>query len=262
MDIKPFSTLISGEWKTGKTHSLLTVFRSAYVVPERVLYIDNHGSTRGFPHIHRYTDKEPWGIWETDYTMTEEVDKKIVSIMNAARRGQPPYDVICLDDTTELEFTTFDAEEDKFSGRDKRQLWGEHLDKMCERQRRLIHKSGASFLATCRVAAMDDFTKPGVRDRDTGQLVRPQIIRPLIRGKSGEWISYEYDALIWTRMDRARDGKSVGIYDFKPEGAIRCGHRWEYYPDWPTEIKEPTFDKLVDLITAAEKWAVDNLGGN
>jgi len=250
--MQPFSALISGEFKVGKTHSMLTTFESNRVDVKRLLYVDNHESTRAFPHLHRYSKDEPWGIWEVDFTMTEEVDKKVDNICSLARSGKAPYDVICWDDMTELEFTTFTKEESQFSGRDKRQLWGEHLEKMCQRQRRLAHKSGATLLASCRVAAMDDFTKPGVRDTETKQLVRPQIIRPLLRGKFGEWISYSYDALIWARM---KDGdKVVGLWDFKPTGAIRCGHRWMYYDKWPKVWENPTFDKLADMVEAAEAY--------
>ena len=258
--MKPFSALVSGEYKTGKTHSLLTVFESERVKPERILYVDNHESTRAHPHISRYdkADKNPWGIWEVDFTMTEEVDKKVDQICSLARAGKAPYDVICWDDMTELEFTTFTKEESHFTGRDKRQLWGEHLDRMCQRQRRLAHRSGATLLATCRVGAMDDFTKPGVRDTETKQLVRPQIIRPLLRGKFGEWVSYSYDALIWARM---KDGdKVVGLWDFKPQGAIRCGHRWMYDPTWPKVMENPSFDKLATLIEKAETYQL-NKGG-
>lgn len=257
--MKPFSILVSGEWKTGKSHSLLSVFKSELVVPERILYIDNHGSTRAFPHIHRYTDAEPWGIWEVDYTQTALVDKKVDAIVTAGRQGKPLYDVICFDDITELEFTTFTKEESSFTGRDKRQLWGEHLEKMCARQRRLSQKSGSTFLATCRVGAMDDFTKPGVRDPETKQLVRPQIIRPLLRGKFGEWLPYTYDALVWMRLERDKAKRPVGVWDFIPEGNIRCGHRWDYYPKWPKEIRKPTFDQLCKLIEEAEEWGGQNL---
>ncbi len=253
--MKTFSALTSGEWKTGKTHVMLTVFSSKIVEPERILYIDNHESTKAFPHIHLYTPKEPWGIWRVDYTQTEEVDKKLAQIISKARTGQKPYDVICWDDITELEFTSMDEEGTKFQGKDKRQLWGEHLDAMCQRQRRLSFKSGATILATARVAAMDDFTKPGIRDVETKQLVRPQIIRPLLRGKFGEWINYSFDALIWSQMD----DKGHGQWNFKPDGAVRCGHRWSYYPKWPKVMSEPTFDKLHDLIIDAEAWAAENL---
>jgi len=259
LPIAPFSALISGEWKTGKTHACLTVFNSKYVEPERILYLDNHRSTRAFPHIHRYTEKEKWGIWEVNSADVERVDSRIEGIISAARTGKAPYDIIVVDDLTELELQTFLKEESKFDGKDRRQLWGKHLDNMCQRQRRLILGSGAAFLATCRVGAMDDFTKPGVRDVETKQLVRPQVIRPLIRGKIGEWSPYNFDALIWQRAERTRTA-TVGVWDFAPAGSIRLGHRWEYYPAWPKEVKEPNFDSLVDLIQAAETWGKDNLG--
>ncbi len=258
LPIKTFTSLMAGEWKTGKTHGLLTVFKSKYVDPKRVLYIDNHESTRAFPWIHRYSQQEPWGIYEVDYTQVEEVDKKIDGIISAARTNKPLYDVIIWDDLTEVEFTTFAKEESKFAGKDKRQLWGEHLDNMCARQRRLSFKSGAVFLSACRVSAMDDFTKPGVRDSETKALIRPQTVRPLLRGKFGEWVPYNYDLLVWTRIKRVAK-KPVNIWDFQPEGSIRCGHRWDYFPEWPQVMDNPQFDELVDLIAKAEAWGAANL---
>lgn len=251
--MKPISLLLAGQQKSGKTHSLLSSFRSKRVAPERVLYVDNHGSTRAFPYIHRYTQAEPWGIWDLPYTDVDQLDSKIESIIQKVRGGNPPYDIIVVDDMSELEMTTFDKEDSRFVGKDRRQLWGQHLERMIQRLRQLTVKCGASFLATTRVAAADDYTKPGVRDVETKQLIRPQVIRPLIRGKVGEYIPYTFDMLVWQEIAQGKE-HPVGSWNFRPEGAIWSGNRWGYFPQWPHKLKEPTFDALCDLIEAAEIW--------
>jgi len=246
--MKAFGQLDYGEMKVGKTDYLVSVFNSEYVKPERILYIDNHGSTNGFD-VPLYSPTSKHGVWHLGGHESGKVLEKFAEIRGLCVRGKAPYDLIVIDDLSEWASQDVAAAMEK--GGASWKAWGVHLDNMTAAFRYVLPKyTGIILLCAARAGRMRDLLEdPKADDADT-------IIRPLLQGQFGSWALHEFDIISWHQMEVTKARKMTFTQDFFPHPDRYSGTR--FMKEWiksgisPTMV-DPTFDKVYDIVDKVMK---------
>jgi hypothetical protein len=247
---------LAGEAGSGKTFLPASAFNSKYIDPERVLYIDNHGSTKALA-LPQYTATHRSGVWHVPYDQADKVYQMAENIEKFAKRGSPMFDLIIFDDLTQADLTGMYAIKEGGSNGGM-QDWGDHLQNLCEAFWRFDPDvSKATFVIIARLGELPDLSEKmsGKRDKK-GDLVddRMKIYRPMIRGQFGGYILHYPDILAWTECKGRRDFNL--LLEAPPRHGGKFKNRYWHLKEMPAKIPMPTWDKFHDMmvpVLAAEE---------
>lgn len=238
--------------KVGKTWTALSLFNSKHVDPHRVIYVDNHGSTKG-RRVHPFTAAEPWGL--KVITKLDELKTLADTIRGAAARNRPICDAIVVDDISEQALINIAGL--RQAGGTAIKNWGTHLEQMVDCLRMLdSDHTGAHLILIARAAWKADPTqqKPAVGvgyEADT----RDQLLQPHLQGAVGSWLPHLVDSTIYFHKEVKRNKVEFSAL-LTPKGdtlAIgRWYHHWAADPELPKEIVDPSFDKIYELLAGLE----------
>lgn len=243
---------LAGEAGSGKTWLPASAFNSKYVDPERILYIDNHNSTKALA-LPQYTASHRSGVWHIPYDGAQKVYDMAETIEKYAKRKQPLYDLIIFDDMTQADLTGMYAIKDGGSGSGM-QDWGDHLTNLCEAFWRFDPEvSKATFVIISRLGELPDLSEKmsGRRDKK-GDLIddRPKIYRPQIRGQFGGYILHYPDILAWTECKGRRDFRLLLEPPTGHGGKFK--NRYWHLKEMPAGIKMPTWDKFHEMMVPVQ----------
>ena len=254
---RPLYLGIMGGPKVGKTHFAGSLFESAYVDAQRVLYYDNHGSTDPFP-FHQWTTQEPWRVKHIDPSNPGALYKDILDLRRTKwSKNQYPYDAIVVDDWSE--FAQADIE-DRLEDEDNSKMirhWGDHGDVM-RSAARLLHPRAtkAHHIAIFQASQLPDPLEKRPKIVEGGRVrftedTRETKLRPFLQGGFAAWFPYKLDAVFYQEMEEKR-----GIYKFQLQLAptdkvavlTRWLHRWHDDPRMSKYMENATFDKILEMI--------------
>jgi len=245
---------ICGPGGSGKTFVAASAFRSKYVSPDRILYIDNHGSTKML-NLPQYSKDTKYGVLHVPFDQTERliIAKDGIKpigerIYDAGRKGKPLYDLIIVDDVSEHELNEFSFLKKKFTGKDMRHVWDAHLNHMID----FFHYidsavSGANLVLISRVGLLPDpTTVPSGKREDSGSVVddRPLMARPAMRGKIADWFLHFPDLIVWQRMEYSPKLHWIMQVRPRPTDNMFFKNRGYHYEEMPERIVNPTWDKF------------------
>ncbi len=242
------SILDFGIFGTGKTYFAASLFASKNIDPDRVLYIDNHGSTMALDLPQYVKGEHEHGVLHLDFNDVDTYDAMAERVYTAAKSGNPLYDAIVIDDISEHELVAFDDAEGGFAGKDRRQLWGAHGQHLAQTMRfydpvftqaHLIVLARADWKPDPRVKP-----KPG-DDEDK----RPRKFVPAARGMFGTWIEHFASMVIYSDYDVDYDGNQVFYHQYRPTGDILLKNRWWHKEELPARLDWPTWDRLWSIIS-------------
>lgn len=245
----PYAHLDYGPAKVGKTDYLMSVFDSKHVKPEEVLYLDNHGSTKGFGGP-VYSPKKPYGVKSMpggDATLfLKEVDKIVSAIANGRNR----YKVLILDDLSEHSQAAIQKRQKDFPTKSIKN-WGDHLDAMTEPIRKIMpDRTGMIVLMSARAARMADLLEDKAKLMDSTQDNPDTIIRPHLQGAFGSWALFEFDLTSFHDVEVKGDKMTYSL-DCWPHEDRTTGCR--FLRQWrklkiPRKVVDPTFDKVYEIM--------------
>ena len=244
---RPPKIMTYGETGGGKSTFAASMFKSAYLNPERILYLDNHGSTDALGLPLYVKGEHPWGVIRVPFDQPELVRGTVEAVLKAARAGKPLFDGIAIDDISEHEMTSMDELAGESEARDMRQVWGKHLSDLCTMTRQLEPAlTKAALIVVGRAGRLPD----PMAKRDARKAVddRPTVIRPLLRGKYGEWLPYFFDLIAWQSADISETTATFTMH-FRPHGDMLVKNRWLHR--MPASMTNPTYDAIWDLIKDA-----------
>ena len=189
--MKPIATMLYGEAGCGKSYLAASLFDTTLLDPERVLYLDNHGSTDHLELPQYEKGVREYGVFHVD---SDEPELLIAmaqdKIIPAVAAGKPLYDAIVIDDISEHDLTSM--ENRTTTGFD---AWREQLSDMSNMFR--LYKPSvtkAHLIVTARAAMLPDYMekkrKGGKEDS------RSQILRPMVRGQFGVWMLGECQLIL------------------------------------------------------------------
>ena len=255
--LRPLYIGVMGGPKAGKTHLAGTLFTSKHVAAERVLYLDNHGSTDAFD-FPQYSAKTPWGVKHISPDDPEELYNFLLELRRTRFvKKQYPYDAIVLDDWSE--FAQADIEERLGDEPDAKTLqnWGTHGRIMRAAARLLLPAvSHAHHIAIFQAAQMPDPLEARPQRVEGGQVkftsdTRKTRIRPFLQGSFASWLPYKLDGVFYQYME-------VNAERFKfylqlvPTDKVavlsRWLHHWVAQPRLARKLENPTFDALYALL--------------
>ncbi len=245
----PYAHLDYGESKVGKTDTLASVFESKYFKHEEILYLDNHGSTKGFG-LPKYTPKTPWGVKHLKASKPEKFLEECEEIRSKmARKSGCPYKVLILDDLSEHAQNAVQKRM-KSAGSKTIRAWGQHLDAMTEPIRLILpSESGLTVLMTARAMRMADFLEDKTKLMKDGEEM-DTIVRPHLQGAFGAWAMFEFDIISFHEMEVKKKDVSYTM-DFFPHADRVAGNRFSR--KWktlkiPQVMEDPTFDKVFEIV--------------
>ena len=236
--------------KVGKTEFALSAFDSIHFPPERVLYMDNHGSTDTFSDVPQWSPVNRFGVKHYASDDADAVYKDLFAIRKAFRAGKQMYDCIILDDWSEFAQADIDDRLDDEELRDGRKAWGEHAD-LLKGAARLIfpRNTGAHHIGLFQAAQMPDPLEPkpeyGTPDK------RDTMLRPFLQGQFASYLPFKLDGLFYQeRLDKG--AKHTYNMRFEPTRDEAIFNRW--LKDWlasgdSTTMVDPTFDKVLAQLT-------------
>ena len=233
-----------GETGGGKSTFAATLFKSEFIKPDRVLYLDNHGSTDalGLPQYQK--GRQQWGVIRIPFDQPELVSGTVESVLAAARAGRPLFDGIVIDDISEHEMTSMDELAGESDAKDMRQVWGKHLSNLCTMTRRLEPAlTGAALIVIGRAGRLPD----PMAKRDPRKQIddRPTVIRPLLRGQYGLWLPYFFDIISWMQADVSESTAAFRMW-FRPKGDFLAKNRFLHA--MPAYLDSPSYDAIWRLI--------------
>ncbi len=246
--------------KVGKTEYAASLFNSQYIDPERILYLDNHGSTVAF-NLPEWSTSNPFGVREIPEDQPELVLEIAKDIRRDVARGIYKYDAFIIDDISEHGLVSV-AELNDESENDKLRMknWGIHLERMTATIRLLNPKrTGAHLIIVARASWSGDPKEKRDRSKITDE--RAQVVRPFLQGKFGDWMPFQMDLVTYQDTEVHNNGDIDFRMLLYPEGDIQVANRWLKH--WINDAKEhklakdrklprvlmdPTFDKLYEII--------------
>ncbi len=241
---RPWSVMDYGPPKVGKTTMAGTMMESVHLNPERILYLDNHGSSASLiPTPHQYTKAEPWGVFKSS-------DPDVILEKLLAAPGK--YEGVILDDLSEQTLADMDSRNTKSGGTDKSRMrnWGNHLDAYSHALRKLYPEDSGMYVL---VIARSGWSANPLKKPDPEKPMDREglLYQPLFKGQLGSWIPYSHDIVAYHSMDIVGSEVASKMH-FWPEGDIVVANRW--LKQWkdkkiPKTLSNPTFDKVYDLIT-------------
>ena len=246
--------------KVGKTHFAATVFDSVHFPPDRVLYFDNHGSTDPF-NLPQWSRQTPWGVKHIPADKPGELVKELSEVRKQRARGRTLYDIIVIDDWSEFAQTDIENRlSDEEDGKIPRH-WRDHGEAMRDAVR-LVHPRilGAHHLAVFQAAQLPDPFEARPKKVVEGEAkyvsdTRKTFIQPVLQGGFATWLPYKLDAVFYQYFTNV-GGKLEFKMKFTPKGDIhvisRWLHLWANTPKLPTEMVDPTGDKVVALLGVAQ----------
>jgi len=226
------------------------------------LYLDNHGSTKRFGNIHRFTEKEKWGIRRIPLGQPEVFVEVAIRIREMTQKGNCPYKAIILDDISEQALLDM-AARTSYGTKKSIASWGEHLDIMTKGLRYLDpEETGLWLFIVGRAGRMPVPTQQKTQKfNDKGEPVftpddRDTYIGPLLRGQFGAWAPGFFDMILYHDLMTEERGNKMPRMDFRlhlaPIGDVRVKNRfidcWMKDPKLPLYLSMPTFDQLADLL--------------
>jgi len=260
MEYKPYAHLDYGEPKVGKTDYLASVFESKYFSHEEILYLDNHGSTKG-QDVPRYTAKTPYGVKDMPggdpSLFTKEVDKIVSNIA----KDKNKIKVLILDDLSEHASAAIAKlmKENPSSGM---RNWGVHLDNMTDPMRRVMpDRTGLIVLMSARAARMADLLEDKAKLLDGGQDNPATVVRPLLQGQFGAWALFEFDLTSLHTVESKGERLTFSI-DCWPHQDRTTGCR--FLKQWrrlkiPRKVDDPTFDSVFEIMQQVIPGTVDKI---
>ena len=255
---RPLYVGIMGGPKAGKTHLAGTLFTSKHVAADRVLYLDNHGSTDAFD-FPQYTAQKPWGV---KHISPDDPEALYAFLMDLRRtkfvKKQYPYDAIVIDDWSE--FAQNDIEERLGDEADAKtiQQWGTHGRIMRAAARLLLPAiTHAHHIAIFQAAQMPDPLE--ARPRGVGNTfvsdTRKTRIRPFLQGSFAAWFPYKLDA-VWYQYMEVTGDKFKFYLQLVPTDKVEVLSRWlDHWVSQPRlarKLENPTFDAIYELVSGAE----------
>lgn len=247
--------------KVGKTHFATTLFASQLVAANRVLYLDNHGSTSAFT-LPQYTAREPWGVRHISPDDPAALYKFLLKLrVDQFAKGKYPYDAIVLDDWSEFAQGDID---DRLDDEDKRHMplaWRDH-GKVMRSAARLLHPTvtHAHHLAIFQAAQLPNPLEPRPKKVERGVTLfvadtRDTRIRPFLQGAFAAWFPYKLDAVFYQHMEVKGD-RFKFYMQLVPTGKVEVLSRWlELWvanPKLQDKLEDPTFDKVLNIIKSVE----------
>ena len=259
---RPVYLGVMGGPKVGKTHFATTLFTSKRVAPNRILYLDNHGSTSTFD-LPQYTVREPWGVRHLSPDAPDAMYELLLKLrVDYFSKKKYPYDAIVLDDWSEFAQGDVDDRMDEDDSEKHIPLtWRKHGDVM-RSAGRLLHPTvtHAHHLAVFQATQAPDPLEARPKRVEGGVLkfaadTRQTRIRPFLQGAFASWFPYKLDAVFYQYMEVKADKYKFYIQlvpTLKVDVLSRWLHKWVENPKLPSELLNPTFDKLLDLIDTIE----------
>jgi len=259
---RPVYLGVMGGPKVGKTHFAGSVFRSKYIDPTRVLYLDNHGSTDPFD-FPQYSSTQRYGVRHINPDKPQDLYKVVLDLRNNAwSKGRYPYDAIVVDDWSE--FAQAEIEERLAESEDSRTLirnWGKHGDLM-RAAARMLHPavSHAHHLAIFQAAQLPDPLEKRPKVVENGRVkftedIRDTKLRPFLQGSFAAWFPYKLDAL-WYQYMEVKAGKYLFKMQLTPSAKVAVVSRWLAWwvvdPKLEGVMRDPTFDKVWEMIQRLE----------
>lgn len=254
---RPMNIGIMGGPKVGKTHLAGTAFASKHVEANRVLYLDNHGSTDTFD-FPQYTDKTRWGVKHISPADPEELSNFLLELRRKFLKGQYPYDLTVVDDWSEFAQGDID---DRLDDEDETKVirhWGKHGSVMRDAGQ-IVHPdvSHAHHIAIFRASQMPDPLEARPRKKGGGFVsdTRETMIRPFLQGSFAAWFPYKLDAVWYQYMEVEKDKYRFYLqWVPNPKVAVlsRWLHHWVENPRMPRKLVNPTFDAIWEMVNRFE----------
>ena len=268
---RPPSIGLMGPPKAGKTHLALTLFKSEYVDPTKVLYFDNHGSTDAYD-VPQFTE-EGYGVIHIPPNDSEKLTKEIDKLERKFKAKQYPWEAIVIDDQSEFAQAQIEDKLEELGESAMIKVYGIHGTLM-RRLHRVIHPaiSHAAVLYLFWSSQEPDPQEARPVKVVDGQVkytqdTRKTMLRPFLKGAFAGWLPYKLDALWYQYMTEVKtDPKRKGSFDFHlqlvPDSKVAVLTRWldAYARDTKRErdMLDPTWDKVIDLITELESESKEN----
>lgn len=238
--------------KSGKTHLWATLFESENVALERILYLDNHGSTSTLS-LPQWTKAEPWGVRHVPTP-----SDMLAALKEARSRGQ--YDAVVIDGWSQYSQDDVDAKMDKAGESNKPQAWGAHGDLMRLSMRicQSLVLAGIHVLVTFEAAQLPNplTERPKkIRDEEVkySSDPRPTCLRPFLQGAFARELPYKLDALFYSHMKDEGGIKGFKFLlqlapDKKVEVLTRWLDPWVKDPRKSKDMENPSWDKLIAFL--------------
>lgn len=238
--------------KTGKSHLLATLFTSGEINPERVLYLDNHGSTSAM-NLPQWSKTEPWGVRHVP------TPADMIAALKEARSRQGQYDALAVDGWSQYSQDDIDAKMEKATDGQKMKVWGAHGDLMRLSMRicQGMVIADTHVLVTFEAAQLPDPLVEKPKKIKDGELTysadpRPTRLRPFLQGAFARELPYKLDALFYSHVrDEGVKGYQFLLQlapDKKVEVLTRWLAQWVADPRKSKDMENPTWDKVIAFI--------------
>lgn len=268
---RPMQVGVFGGPKVGKTHFAGSLFRSKHIAANRILYLDNHGSTDPFD-FPQYTTQTPWGVKHISPDSPTELYTFLLELRRTKFiHKQYPYDAIVIDDWSELAQADIEDRLDDKDDVNKIQQWGKHGTVM-RSAARLLHPdvTHAHHLAIFQAAQLPDplEAKPQRVEGGVAKFApdtRKTRLRPFLQGSFASWLPYKLDALWYAYFELAGD-KYKFYLQLVPTPGIAVMSRWldlwVSQPRLARKIENPTFDDILALTDRAQNTIQEGQNGD
>ncbi len=243
--------------KVGKSHMLATLFTSELVVPERVLYLDNHGSTDAMD-LPQWSKAEPWGVRHVP------TPAEMTAALKEARTRAGQYDALAIDDWSKYSQDDVDKRMETATDGQKMKAWGAHGDLMRLSMRicQGMVIAGTHVLIAFEAAQLPDplVVRPKkIKDEEVifSTDPRPTRLRPYLQGAFARELPYKLDALFYSHIkDEGVKGYKFLLQmapDKKVEVLTRWLAPWVADPRKSKDMEDPSIDKLIAFIATQTK---------
>lgn len=238
--------------KTGKSFFLATLFTSELVAPERVLYLDNHGSTNAM-NLPQWSKTEPWGVRHVP------TPNDMIAALKEARSRQAQYDALAIDDWSKYSQDDVDAKVGTVDDSKKMQAWGAHGDLMRLSMRicQGLVIADTHVLVAFEAAQLPDPLTEKPKKIVDGEMKysadpRPTRLRPFLQGAFARELPYKLDALLYSHIrDEGVKGYKFLLQlapDKKVEVLTRWLAPWVADPRKSKDMENPSWDKVIAFI--------------